>query len=659
MCCCCCEIQKEENLTTKKQYRHGAEHKSCCQEVNPVSRSLRQLKAELIRHDIEVEELNIKTLEFQNKELEEKFMSQWRIHKEWSVILFGTVCIIVFVIKLWFFARKEFFKAWVVPIGLVPSVMLVVLAITKPDLLKKYYDTVVCGALFFVSISLSIDNFMFRTAESVTKKDIPDCRAYFISPMVKAIVWFSALGLQTKFITSLKFGLTSSVIELILVITSIGGLANLTNFLSLCFSTGISLLYAVLHAYRTEIASRRSFLIAGEVWDTPELKEDMFDSLLHKWTAEFIDPKLQIEYRGFHRLKRTKYIRRKIVTSMFSCVVIIFVYCFVRLPLPFKSFNILRKYQSPGNSTVYYDEKTEPFSPLHTKLLNNIFLLLKTHVPLSFLAGLASVMIVAKWPKSYKKDTTKNKIISLILLFFVPVIISILWVVVIENAFDIADTHFALMVPLNDETKNLTGPEWTELLGKIDNKDPLDIAASTPNFFTNVCKMNNASGHECDFRVFEAAQTICVGGTSLRTYTVWVLQILCLILTTRRVPAFIGVTTTLLSHVICSIIFKVQQKLFQEIPLYICAYIVMANLDRVHKEHFLALRFSQDRKKRRKITQRQKTRRASRRKSRASAVRSSVVLSSQSATLNPLFGAQDIEAVTPTKIRGEVGREVI
>ena len=133
MCCCCCEIQKEENLTTKKQYRHGAEHKSCCQEVNPVSRSLRQLKAELIRHDIEVEELNIKTLEFQNKELEEKFMSQWRIHKEWSVILFGTVCIIVFVIKLWFFARKEFFKAWVVPIGLVPSVMLVVLAITKPD----------------------------------------------------------------------------------------------------------------------------------------------------------------------------------------------------------------------------------------------------------------------------------------------------------------------------------------------------------------------------------------------------------------------------------------------------------------------------------------------------------------------------------------------
>ena len=127
--------------------------------------------------------------------------------------------------------------------------------------------------------------------------------------MVKAIVWFSALGLQTKFITSLKFGLTSSVIELILVITSIGGLANLTNFLSLCFSTGISLLYAVLHAYRTEIASRRSFLIAGEVWDTPELKEDMFDSLLHKWTAEFIDPKLQIEYRGFHRLKRTKYIK--------------------------------------------------------------------------------------------------------------------------------------------------------------------------------------------------------------------------------------------------------------------------------------------------------------------------------------------------------------
>ena len=100
-------------------------------------------------------------------------------------------------------------------------------------------------------------------------------------------------------------------------------------------------------------------------------------------------------------------------------------------------------------------------------------------------------------------------------------------------------------------------------------------------------------------------QTFCPGAASLTNYVVWVLQIQCILMTSRRIPAFLGIFIVALIYWGMAFYYDSRFQigmLFRDAPLFLGALIVKANMHNINMEHFIALKFNKPDKYKRKLS---------------------------------------------------------
>ena len=608
--CCCCESKKGNAAKYRGNSKSGGV-RACFALVNPLNVLFNNFKKELEVNEIPPPKFSARSLEFADKGMESEFTNQWRFGMEKNLVWFCVLILAIMIAKA--FAIVTYFDAenrvsiliLHSVLAILPFVLLLLATTVRPTVLHAYYDQIVGSTLVCVSLSVSIVNFLTQTISTLPLNG-PDCRLLFPSPYVKAIIWFGAIGLRVKFVSSFFLGIILCVTEIVVLQVGLRELGSAMGLLGNVYGLGVSLLYASFVAYQSEIACRRNFLLARGAWKDPNKKKDMIKQIVHPWTERFLDDSTNEEFIVFERLKQSRVMQWKPITSLFTFMMIFVLYTSVRLPSftedEMAVFQLTRDYSSISNNT-FVEIKTGGYVSSKGIYVENAQPILYIHIPVAILVSIMAVAVLHKCPHTYKEDPCKSRIYGTLLLWLVPVVISAVWLAVIQVEWETGQNEIDALLPLNKNySKTFTIPEWNNMLIAISRKHPDDTGV----WYDIICDMTGRLvSHRCNLRVFEMLQTFCPGAASLTNYVVWVVQIQCILMTSRKIPAFFGIFVVALIYWGLAFYYgdvDMLGLLFRDAPLFLCALIVKANMHNINMEHFIALKFNKPDKYKRKLS---------------------------------------------------------
>ena len=589
----------------RKNRRKDLKRQNSLHLISPFHRSMSVVRLELSRKNIDHTSLKVETLTFVDPKDERLFLLQWRwrIGKNipWfsiGVIFFLSVKYFATLLRDDFKDDQIFFALFPMLLGVLPVVVLLFISIVMKRLLVEYYDIIVCIVLLCISVSISLQNHFVRL-HSTHERDAPDCNAVFPSPYVKVMVWFAALGLQVRFRPAALFGVIACAVEIVTLQLGLHQLYTVQFLLSSIYSLLISLFYAVIHSYRVELSSRRNFLMVGTEWHEAQTKIDLINDKIVCGCLKFRDPLDEEKFKSYTRLKRTKYVRRKLVTSLIpGCIILIIFYVF-RLGLKEYGtsdfYKTIRTYNcSNTNNTLspldcpFTDSLNEGYISTRELFFTRVTHLFYTYMPVVVCASICAILYTTKYKALYKERRKNSGRIAFILLIVVPVLFATSWVIAIALTTEIGEKQLLnKYIPLNNNTKYYTVNKWNDIVGSLLHKD----VNENHEFFATVCYMYGVNQtNVCDFQVFEVLQNLCPGTSTISNYLVWVLQLMCLLLTPRAIPSLVSILLIAMMHF--SLMFSLDKfywtLLWRDLPLFAGAIVVMIQQGYTYQENYLA-----------------------------------------------------------------------